>query len=223
MKFFRLLYLLTTNTLYNFVLFWREFWVFRKCSWWRKVKFEFFKAYPYQNYYQTPQKLPLVTEQNSRNFIYGETPCLTVSRMLSRIEYSPGDHFIDLGCGRGLTLFYAHFLGKLQCTGYDLVPDFIRKANKIKENLNLKNVYFINKNLLDADLSSASIIYIAGTTFTDDQVNRLTETLARAPCGCKVITLSYDLKDERFELKEEFKSWFSWGSSHVLIHERRSE
>jgi len=192
-------------------------------SWWWKVRFLFLVNYFFFSTYRTVKKESAEFEYCDGNFIYGETPCITVKRILDCVEYMPGDIFIDLGSGRGMVVFYAYFLGNLETRGYELIPSFIRKSRKIADSLGADKIHFFQEDILEADISKAKIIFIAGTTFPEDFIAILNRKLRQATEGSTIITLSYKLPDSFFNLYRESILDFSWGRSHVYFHRRRNK
>ncbi|MFP4498305.1 MAG: hypothetical protein ACLFQV_08855 [Vulcanimicrobiota bacterium] len=220
-EFFELLFVGVVNMVYNLFLSLYENILFARNKWWRQLRWEFAR-----NYLLAQIKNIVSTESSEfnyaeDNFIYGETPCITVKQMLDNLDVEPGDLFVDLGSGRGLTVFYAHFLKKLQAHGYELLPSFIRKARNIKNNLGIKDVKFFQKDFLYANLKEARVVYIAGTTFDEELTGKLIKLLKSAKKGTYIITLSYPLPEKNFILFREQVLLFSWGKTHVYYHKKR--
>lgn len=220
-EFFELFYIGILNIFYNLGLALYETVKFGRHRWWWKLRFNFFK-----NYFLRRLKNIITAESAQKkypleNFIYGETPCVTVKTILENANCKPGDLFIDLGCGRGLAVFYAHYLKDLKAYGYEILPTFVRKARRIKQSLDLRRVKFFEKDILKADLSKACLVYVAGTTFTDEFISRLNDKLRQAPAGCVIVTLSYPLPEDDFCLFRQQVLYFTWGKSHVYYHRRR--
>jgi len=211
------------NLFYNLGMTIYETFLFGGRSWWWKIRFQYFINYIFSRTNWIVRRESPEFDYPEENFIYGETPCFTVKNILDAIECEPGDLFVDLGCGRGLTVFYAHFLKGLTTRGYELLPAFVRKARKIANSIDDEGVKFFENDVLDADLSGAKIVYIAGTTFPDDFIRKLNRKLREAPPGCHIVTLSYHLPDKYFNLYREMLLYFSWGKSHVYFHKRRDK
>lgn len=225
MKVFETIKLLLTgiaNRLYNLIFFIYESFRYGLNLWWWKVRISCFFQYFLTGLYSLVITESAGTTYNADNFIYGETFCSTIEVMLSRVPgLLPGDVFVDLGCGRGLTVLYAYFLKKLKCKGYDLIPTFIRRANLIKQLSGANEVEFYLLDILEADISNAKVIYVAGTTFEDRFIKKLTNKLRQARADAVIITLSYPLSDRFFNLFREEELWFSWGKTHVYYHKKR--
>jgi SAM-dependent methyltransferase len=206
---------------YNFGLSVYEFFIFGRDLGWLNLRFQYFREYFFTRIRSIVLKESQSVGYSEDNFIYGETPCITIREILEIAGAKPGDEFIDLGCGRGLTVFYAYYLKKLKAAGYDLIPTFINKAHKIKSSLKVNGIEFFKEDLLKADISSAKIVYVAGTTFSDDFIELLTKKLHQVPKGAVIVTLSYPLSSVRFSLFREQQLYFSWGKNTVYFHKKK--
>lgn len=211
------------NLFYNLGLTLYETFLFGSKFWWWKIRFQYFINYIFSRTNWIVRRESGEFDYPEENFIYGETPCFTVKQILEAIDCKPGDLFIDLGCGRGLTVFYSYFLKDLSAQGYEILPAFVRKARKIANSIGDEKVKFFEKDILTADLSGAKIIYIAGTTFPEDFIQKLNRKLRESPVGCHIVTLSYNLPDRYFNLYREKVLYFTWGKSHVYFHKRRDK
>lgn len=211
------------NLFYNLGLALYETLLFGLNPWWWSLRFNFFRRYVFLRLYGLVMSESARLKHPEENFIYGETPCVTVKNILEIVEVKKGDVFIDLGAGRGLAAFYANLLFGMESHGYELLPTFVRNARKIAVDMNLDNVKFHEKDILEADLSGAKVIYIAGTTFPDKFVKKLSRKLRSAPDGAVIITLSYNLPNRWFNLYREMELYFSWGKTHVYFHRRRDK
>jgi hypothetical protein len=210
------------NLFYDVVLFIYQSIIFGFKMWWWKFHFYLFIEYLF-GYHWIARRDGKLQNYDPENFIYGETPCITVKMMLRELDINPGDIFIDLGCGRGLPVFYARFLFGLKSVGYDLLPTFIDKAKWMSFLLRMENIDFICGDSLKADLSDARVIYAATTAYPGNFRALLIEKLREAPPGSYIITLSYPLPEKYFNLYKQEKLFFSWGKADVYYHLRRND
>ncbi|MCE1249066.1 MAG: class I SAM-dependent methyltransferase [Firmicutes bacterium] len=193
-----------------------------KLSWW-KLRLQFFLNYFFSRVNWIVKRESTEFEYDEENFIYGETSCLAMKKILETLKFKKGDLFVDLGSGRGLACFYANFLYGLKTAGYELIPSFVRKARNIASNLKLTDVNFYQEDILEANISKAKIIFIAGTTFPLSFIGKMSRKLTEAKPGTIVLTLSYNLPDKYFNLYREMSLPFSWGTSTVFFHIRRNK
>ncbi len=211
------------NLLYNAGILTYEFIRYGNRKWWWSLRWQFLVNYATSPAFRIVRGESPDQEYPQDNFIYGETPAHTLEKILTLCDARRDQLFIDLGCGRGLTVYYANFLFGMKAHGYELLPTFIQKSRQIKEALDARGVKFYQKDILKADIKKARIIFIAGTTFDDSFIVQLTEKLREAGPGAVIVTLSYRLPEKFFSLFREQKMLFTWGTTHVYFHRRRDK
>lgn len=94
--------------------------------------------------------------------VWVRTPLEIVRQMLLMAEVGPGDVVYDLGSGDGQILITAvKEFGAKKAVGYEIREDLCEVSEREIEQLNLRNrITVVKGNLLDADLSEASVIII---------------------------------------------------------------
>lgn len=154
-------------------------------------------------------------------YTYGETPLTTLELIATECELSSKDVVFELGCGRGRTCFWLNqFIG---CTvvGIDYVPAFIEKGLSVKSRFHLQHIYFRLKDLFQADLRGATVIYLYGTCFSAGYIDLLIDRLSQLPKGTKVVTVSYSLREFQpkapFRVLKQFSAPFTWGETDVYL------
>lgn len=153
-------------------------------------------------------------------YAYGETPLTTLEQIGRRAGLRSSDHLVDLGCGRGRGLLF--LCSRFGCTGegIDWLPTFIERAQKIA----FPRVSFHCDDLFEADLQKASHIYLYGSCFTEEEIERLVEKLQNLKSGTTIVTVSYPLSDyceaNLFRLKDHFIGSFPWGRAEIFIQEK---
>jgi hypothetical protein len=161
--------------------------------------------------------------------VYGETPLTTLGMIATRCAISQDDYVVELGCGRGRGVFFlsCHF----GCTveGIEWISEFVDKAQEVakkaKSRLNCTlDITFSCQDMLKADLSNASVIYLYGTCLEDSSIARLLTSFRTLKKGAKVITVSYPITDypnsDCFILKDSFIADYIWGKAEVFLHEK---
>jgi len=143
--------------------------------------------------------------------------------ILRNLDIKPGDLFIDLGCGRGMTVYYARLLFDMKARGYDLIATFILKARLINCFLRISSVEFIEDNILNADLGNAKVVYIVPTTFSPDFLEKVNKKLQEVPAGSYIVSVSRPLQEEHHELIRKESLLYSWGRTTVYFYVRKSE
>ncbi len=153
-------------------------------------------------------------------YAYGETPLSVLEEIGKRSQIQPDSLLIDLGSGRGRGVFFFAHHFSCQARGVEWIEEFVTQANRLAT----PRVSFYCQNILEANLSHATHIYLYGTCLEDEIIVQLIEKFVRLQPGTKVITVSYPLSDycaqELFALKESFCASFPWGKTDIYIQER---
>lgn len=204
------------NIIYNVPIKVHEFFKYGFNPVWQRLQLNLFKTY----FLNSPYRIIKQYGASDDNFVYGETPINTLDELLNDIGATEDDVFIDLGCGRGLTVFGAFILKNMCSIGIDIIPQFIENGAKIADNLKIDKVRFTKSNFLEYDLSIGTIFFIAGTTFDDSVIHTLFDKLSNISHPIKVISLSNKIPYSDFKLitKKEYK--FSWGKTTVYLQEK---
>jgi SAM-dependent methyltransferase len=154
-------------------------------------------------------------------YTYGETPLHTLEKILDIAEVGPQDTYLEAGCGRGRGCFWVHRFRGCHATGIDIVPAFIEKATQIRDWYDISGVKFRQQDMLEADFSSASVIYMYGICFDRPFIKKFVERMEGLPRGTKIITVSYPLTDYTdkplFEVMKVFPASFTWGMADVYV------
>jgi ribosomal protein L11 methylase PrmA len=88
------------------------------------------------------------------------TPEEDIDTFYQLAQVSPSEVIYDLGSGDGRLLFAALEKGAGRAVGIDIDPDRIREAKEIAKNKNIEDrVIFIESDVMDVDLSDATLIF----------------------------------------------------------------
>ncbi|MBI2743213.1 MAG: methyltransferase domain-containing protein [Chlamydiales bacterium] len=149
-------------------------------------------------------------------YAYGETPLTVLEEIGRECGLSETDTFLDLGCGTGRGLFFLAEEFGCKVVGIDWISEFTNNANKIAG----KRAFFATQNILDADLSQATVIYLYGTCLEDETILALIQRFKQLPLSCKILTVSYPLSDydPSFSIQKIFTSQFPWGTTEIYLN-----
>lgn len=148
---------------------------------------------------------------------YGTTPLVTIADLLQRVEARPGERFYELGCGQGRVALFAATWAGLDVDAWELLPTFVSVAERIRSRLQLANLRLHQANLLEADLSQADVVYLAGTCLDDETIDRLCERAKALRPGARVISLSFPLDTPGLETIAQIPVPVSWGRSTAYL------
>lgn len=125
---------------------------------------------------------------------YVVTPPSVVNRMLELAHVDPSDVVMDLGCGDGRVLLTAiKDFGAKMAIGYELREDLIKSARKSLEELNIQDrVMLVKGDLMDADLSKTTIIFIYLTGTANDRLRFKFEEEVRP--GTRIVSHAFGME-----------------------------
>lgn len=152
---------------------------------------------------------------------YGETPLTTLELIAKECGITKNDTVFELGSGRGRTCFWLNSVIGCRVVGIEYVPEFVERAELIKERLGIDGVEFRLQDILKTDFSGATVIYLYGTCLEDDAIIKLCKAFSKLKPGTRIITVSYPLTDysdlSHFEVMKRFTVPFTWGEGDVYL------
>ncbi len=158
-------------------------------------------------------------EYSKNNFFFGEVPYRVAEEIADILNIGPGDVIYDLGCGRGKLLFFMNLNRKPRhCIGYDLIPTYIRTAQKIIKRLNLNNISFFQKDILEVDLLAASVVLLHGSTFSGRIHREIHEKISHLRPGSRFMSVSVEYHHPRLELFETREFLMGWGRTRAMFY-----
>jgi len=140
---------------------------------------------------------------------YGETPLATLAKIAKEANITSNDTLYDLGCGTGRTSLWFRLFTGCKVHGIEQNPTFIKNAPT------LEGLTFLQEDMLKADYSKATIIYLYGTCLTRNEIEQLEKRFQALPEGSRIITVSYPL--DGFPPIKEFTGRFPWGKATIFI------
>ncbi len=208
-------------------------WVFRFNYWTKNLSLyvrypkliliELTLFYFYQLYYSAGRRAFEVNEiaKPRAELMPGSTPLANLIPILSKIRNMHHRTFIDLGCGRGLLAMSIATVFKGTVIGIDLVPTYVRVANRLVNREKIPNISFNEGDFLLADLSKGDIFYATLTCLEENTILLLAQKLALIRRTILVITASAPLPPEYFKVVKTYPGYFSWGKGVLYIHKKR--
>jgi SAM-dependent methyltransferase len=160
-------------------------------------------------------------DKDQMELVYGETPFISLKKVLEEISLKKNSVFYDLGCGRGKVAFFVNLAYKIKTIGIDLMPTYINVAKSIVKRYKLENIEFFLDDILEYDFTDADVIYICGTCFQEATRKKLYEKLENINKELYVITATHALKSEKFEIVKKMKVLYSWGIGTLYINKNK--
>jgi len=190
---------------------------------WRKPRFALVDASLLCSYFfKSPYRY--VREFTSGQEPYGETPLVTLQKIMRRVGLTKDDVVYELGCGRARTCFWLSLWLGCETVGVEHVDEFVAKATKLKNRFSVSNLCFIESDFLDVDWSPATVCYLYGTCLSTEAIFKCIEKVKTLKMGTKIVTISYSLLEYKnvpyIKLVESFEVAFPWGKTDCFIQER---
>lgn len=188
-----------------------------------KADFSLLLMYLFHNPY-TISKRFLQKKEEKEIYVYGETPLTTLAMIAKEVEISSRDTVFELGCGRGRTCFWLRYFLGCQVVGIEHIPEFVERALKIRNRLEVDKVEFRQEDMLESDFKEASVIYLYGTCYDLPFIQALIKKFHALPAGTKIITVSYSLADygdTAYEIMKRFPAKFTWGTADVYLNVKK--
>ncbi|NNM43721.1 MAG: methyltransferase domain-containing protein [Chlamydiae bacterium] len=190
----------------------------------QKIDRELSEGYKEKSPYQISKEF-LLQKGESDIHVYGETYLSTIYKVAKRIGISANDYIVEMGCGRGrASLFLASYFG-CKVHGVDWIKAFTQNASQVAICNSLSSATFSCNDMLEEDLSFATVIYLYGTCLDDSTILTLISKFSTLPKGTKIITVSYSLLEYSekpiFLLKDHFTARYPWGRTEIFIQELR--
>ncbi|MCD6310017.1 MAG: class I SAM-dependent methyltransferase [Candidatus Eremiobacteraeota bacterium] len=202
------------NTLYQAVIQLRDFAGYGIFPWYWKLKFIMagFEP-PYQIIERRALHLPVSPDE----LVYGETPLFTLDRIFKKIGLNKKDHFLDLGCGRGIPVIFANLRYRCKATGIEIVPELLEQARTLARIMHINDVHFRPGDIKKESLDEGSVYMICGTTFHSTTLEIVGKKLTKISEPVRVISLSSPLPGLQVIDKERLP--FSWGKATVYYQD----
>ncbi len=160
------------------------------------------------------RKLPRPRE----DFRYGETPYMTGLKLVKMAGINKDDVLYDLGSGRGKFCFLAHLATGCQTLGMEMLESYNIIANRIKRNLRLEGIEFRHDDFLEADLSKATVLFTAATSWSPTTKERLLDRVEELAPGTRWLSVGWELRHPLLDLKSAQELLFSWGRENAWLY-----
>lgn len=177
------------------------------------------KIYKFQSPFRVSKKF-LIRKGVEDVHCYGETPLTTLNLIAQKVNLTGADHILELGCGRGRSLFFLASMYGCRVSGVEWIPEFVLNSLSVARGCRDLSLSFYLANMAEFPLDGPSIIYLYGTCLSEDLILSLGAKMSRLPPHVKIITVSYPLSDyhpDSFAIIDQFSVQFNWGQADVFI------
>lgn len=193
------------------------------------IKFLFFDLgfsfiYFFLNPFRISKKF-LAKKFNKKIYDYGETPLIEMEKIVNLCSLKSEDTILELGAGRGKISFWLHYFVKCNVVALEQIPIFVKIGNFFIKAFRIKKFKFLCEDFLNFNQKDLSVIYLYGTTLSDEKIKILINKFKKLPSSVKIITISYSLReyDKNFSLEKSFDISFPWGKTKAYLNLRRGD
>lgn len=159
---------------------------------------------------------------------YGELLYPSINKILTKINLTPHDVFVDFGSGIGKAAAYM-FLTSIvkEVYGIELLPQLHQQAltvaDKIRQDLpafylDNRKLTFIHGDFLKISFPTATVVLIISTCFDQDLLYQLGNVINNTPSIHTVLTLRPMRNLQRLFFKEAVHVECSWDSALCYIY-----
>lgn len=156
-------------------------------------------------------------EQDLDNYTYGETPITSMDKMVKAFQIEKHHHILEMGSGRGRLAFFLSQIVGCKVTGVENVPALYQISQKAYQLFKPKNVDFLLEDFFLTQVNHFDVIYLFGTTLSDEKLDILTKRFEECPKGTKIITISYPLHSSQFEVTSVITARFDFGETECYL------
>lgn len=171
--------------------------------------------------------------EDKSEILYGELPPETWQKIVERTDVKKDGVFVDVGSGTGRIVMLSHLMFDFKkCIGIELLQGLYDKSCEVKEIFDReirpqiasqvanRELDFLCKNILDADLRDADLLFM-NHPFKDRALFEVLEEkfLRELQPKTKIVTTIRALKNPAFKQLGSEKYEFSWGESTAYFHE----
>jgi SAM-dependent methyltransferase len=170
-------------------------------------------------------------KQDAIEFTYGEIEFIPFIALLSLVSLNRDTVFYDLGCGVGKAVIACAMVYPVRkCVGIELLPELYFIAQQQTQQLatypdyqqQAKKILILQDDILEAELSEATLIFINSTTFFGTIWEKINLRLSNLSQLQTVITTSKALPNADFSLINTTELQMSWGVVLAFIHTRKT-
>lgn len=167
--------------------------------------------------YEIPKAEERTIRASRGSPLYGEIKPASVHRLLGHLELGVDDVLYDLGSGAGKMVVQAAMTVPLRrCVGvelskmrHDAAKEALARAHE--EGLVVaRRCEFRNEDLLEADLSDATVVYTCSTGFSLRFMRSLTRKLSRLREGLVFVTTQWLFTRHGFEEVDSLRLDMTW-------------
>lgn len=198
---------------WNFSVYLSELIKLRNQPWWRQLK----KGLKQEFRDLDPNKMVynMRGPYHVGSLAFGETPVLSVLKILETLQLPKGATIVDIGSGRGVPCLTAAALG-YKSIGLEYFAVYTERSERIARSMGL-DATFRSGNFLHQPLPEADAYLVSATAFPEDTRAALKEKLDQ--CASKIVAQDWILGSP-WEHERMQKLPVSWGTAQFCYQRK---
>lgn len=175
-------------------------------------------------------QLKSTASKNKISETYGEILYAGVDKILSVIQPSSNDVFVDYGSGLGKMVLQVFLKSSVKkAYGIEILPELhqhaMNAAHRMQHDLpefyqNERKLTFLQGNFLEIPLTTATIAMVNSTCFTQSLLNQLGALIEKNPSIHTVLSLRPLGRLERLIFKKVFRIECSWDTALCYVYSK---
>ena len=111
---------------------------------------------------KTFSRVPVAPDMSARNIQYDPLPYRSLLTIARHLPLAPGDHLLDIGCGKGRVLCFFALRRVRRCSGIEIEPDLAADARRNARRLRGRRapIDITQADAIAAEIGDASVIYL---------------------------------------------------------------
>lgn len=198
---------------WNLTLYLSELYQLHRQGWWwqlkRGLKQEFADLDPNKMVYN------MRGQYHVDSLAFGETPVLTVLKILDTLKLPKGSTICDLGAGRGVPCLVAAALG-YKTIGLEYFAVYTERAQRIAKQMGI-DATFVSGSFLSKPLPEADVYLVSATAFPEETRAQLKEKLDEQ---AQVIVAQDWILGPPWEHERMQKLPVSWGTAQFCYQRK---
>ena len=173
------------------------------------------------------KEINLIVEKGSKA-TYGEILYDSMQALIDDLKLTKNDIFYDMGSGIGKSVVHVYLTTKVKKScGIELSKTRFDCSEQVKNEMKKQKLIhkkrileFKYEDIVESDISDATVVYMCSTCYPQKLMEDLTRKLENGKKKLKVLTLKQLAKSEKFKIKKTYNLPMTWSkSSSVYSYE----
>jgi hypothetical protein len=173
------------------------------------------------------KEIDLIVEKGSKA-TYGEILYDSMQTLINDLKLTKNDVFYDLGSGIGKQVVQVYLATKVKKScGIELSKTRFDYSEQVKNEMKKRKLIdrrrvldFKYEDIVESDISDATVVYMCSTCYPAKLMENLTRKLENGKKNLRILTLKVLAKSKKFKLKKTYTLPMTWSkASNVYLYE----